>query len=287
MEIKLLAFDSFSVRSMATLVKTNKHKILLDPGIAIGPSRYGLSPSRLELEALERDREKIIRELKKVNEVFISHYHYDHHPFPDDEEFVKAAYQDKTIYVKDRNKNINFSQKKRGYVFEKIAKPIAREIIYCDGLEIDDLMFSPPVWHGRENTRLGYVIMIYIRDANTALVFAPDVQGPMVKSTAQWITERNPGLLIIGGPPTYMLGYRMTKKDLSMAQENLIWIMDNSNVKTIIVDHHLLRDINYRENFRNVFSHGEHVGVKVLTAARFMGMKERLLEARRKELKEK
>ena len=69
--------------------------------------------------------------------------------------------------------------------------------------------------------------------------------------------------------------------------DNVILIDNNSNVKTIIVDHHLLRDINYKENFRNVFSHGEHVGVKVLTAARFMGMKERLLEARRKELKEK
>lgn len=276
MKVKLLAFDSFSVRSMATRVGN----ILLDPGIAIGPSRYGLEPSKKELEALRKGRLLIMKELKTVKEVFISHYHYDHHPFPGDKEFSYAAYKDKVVYAKDWHNKVNLSQRKRGYVFEKIAKPIAKEIIYADGKELS-YVFSPPVWHGKPNTRLGYVLMIVIKD----IVFAPDVQGPVAIETAKWIIEQNPKLLIIGGPPTYMLGYKFSHKDLEKAIENMKYIIDHSSIKTIVVDHHLLRDLDYKHNFGEVFSYGEQKGVIVETAAEFMNKKILQLEARRKELK--
>ena len=39
-----LAFDSFGVRSMATFVETDDLKVLIDPGVALAPVRYGLEP---------------------------------------------------------------------------------------------------------------------------------------------------------------------------------------------------------------------------------------------------
>jgi predicted metallo-beta-lactamase superfamily hydrolase len=39
-----LAFDSFGVRSMSTFVETDDLRILIDPGVALAPIRYGLEP---------------------------------------------------------------------------------------------------------------------------------------------------------------------------------------------------------------------------------------------------
>ena len=52
MKIIPLAFDSLGVRSMATGVETDL-RIIIDPGAALGPSRYNLPPSKIELQRLE------------------------------------------------------------------------------------------------------------------------------------------------------------------------------------------------------------------------------------------
>ena len=44
MKIKPVASDSMGTRSMATYVETKDVKIFIDPGVALGPSRYGLPP---------------------------------------------------------------------------------------------------------------------------------------------------------------------------------------------------------------------------------------------------
>lgn len=48
-----LAFDSFGVRSMATFVETDDLRILIDPGVSLMPSRYGLEPHLLEWERFD------------------------------------------------------------------------------------------------------------------------------------------------------------------------------------------------------------------------------------------
>ena len=51
-----LAFDSFGVRSMATFVETDDLKVLIDPGVALAPVRYGLEPHPLEWQRLDEAR---------------------------------------------------------------------------------------------------------------------------------------------------------------------------------------------------------------------------------------
>src|SRR3989454_12853690 len=48
MKITPLAADSFGARSMATLVETPDLKILIDPGVRLGPYRYDLPPHEIE-----------------------------------------------------------------------------------------------------------------------------------------------------------------------------------------------------------------------------------------------
>ena len=52
-----IAYDSFSTRSMATIVKTDI-KIFIDPSIAIAPYRYNLKPHRIELEELKKQEKR-------------------------------------------------------------------------------------------------------------------------------------------------------------------------------------------------------------------------------------
>lgn len=58
MNIVPLAFDSLGVRSMATFVETDL-RIMIDPGLDLAPLRYGLPPSKTELERVKELSVKI------------------------------------------------------------------------------------------------------------------------------------------------------------------------------------------------------------------------------------
>ncbi len=77
-----------------------------------------------------------------------------------------------------------------------------------------------------------------------------------------------------------MLGYRYSHESLDLAVENMQRILRETDVEKLIIDHHLLRDLNWRERIAAVFDTGK----KVETAAEFLGVGNELLEAKRREL---
>jgi predicted metallo-beta-lactamase superfamily hydrolase len=54
--------------------------------------------------------------------------------------------------------------------------------------------------------------------------------------------------------------------------------------EVLVVDHHLLRDKDWRRKVENIDQKASELGVKLSSAAEFMGVEERLLEAWRREL---
>jgi len=52
MEIVPLAFDSMGTRSMATFVRTGDTSLVIDPGVALAPARYGLPPHKKEINRM-------------------------------------------------------------------------------------------------------------------------------------------------------------------------------------------------------------------------------------------
>ncbi|MFP3144736.1 MAG: hypothetical protein RXQ93_06960, partial [Caldisphaera sp.] len=66
--------------------------------------------------------------------------------------------------------------------------------------------------------------------------------------------------------------------------EGLMELIRAHAAETIVVDHHLLRDLAYRERLAPHTQAAEEEGVRLLTAAEFMGVEVNQLEARRKEL---
>ncbi len=274
MKIKILAADSMGVRSMATFVKTDI-SILIDPSAALGPSRHGLPPHPIEIERLEKSIEAINKYAKKSDVLIVTHYHYDHHN-PEHPEIFNG----KIAFLKHPTNKINKSQKERAKYFISLIKP--EKLEYSDGKEFEikntKIKFSKPVFHGT-NPKLGYVTEVLIEYNGKKFIHTSDVEGPSVKDQADFILKEKPDVVYIDGPMTYMLGYRYSRKSYEESIKNLKKI--GEVVDKLVVDHHLMRDINWREKLKEV----EEVN-HVLSAAEFSKKKEELLEARRKELYE-
>ncbi len=116
------------------------------------------------------------------------------------------------------------------------------------------------------------------------MVYTSDVEGPSLEEQADFVLQEDPDLLILDGPMTYMLGYRYSQESLTRSVENINKIIRDTKVETIIADHHLLRDLNYKERLADVYKCADENAVRVLNAAEYLGQEAEMLEARRKEL---
>jgi len=290
-----LAAESFGVRSMCTYVETSDVRILLDAGVSLCPNRFGLPPHPREFKAIVECRRRIAEAAEKADIVTLSHYHFDHHtPSYEDwlcnwteaDKTARQIYEGKVVLLKNPKEKINFSQRRRGWVFQKTGGKHTKRIKIADGKTFlygdARIRFSEPVYHGPENSVLGWVLMVTVECQNEKFMFAPDVQGPMSLSTLRIIVEEKPRLLMIGGPPLYLENFRVDSEQIGVGLRNLEKIVEV--VPCIILEHHILRDENWRKKAANIFEKARKIGHRVLTAAEYMGEKNAFLEAMRKRL---
>jgi hypothetical protein len=279
MEVIPLAFDSFGARSMCTAIRTKDVSIVIDPGVALGPKRYGLPPHRLETKRMAELWEDIKREVKISEIVVVTHYHYDHHN-PESTELLDG----KKILLKHPKEKINKSQMARASYF---INKLNAEIEFADGKEYEFgntlIRFSNPVFHGA-SPKLGFVIEVFIDDGKGSFSFSSDVEGPIYKDQTEFLVKSNAEIVFVDGPMTYMLGYRFSNKSLESSVENLKKLIESTDVKMLILDHHLTRDLSYMDRIKRVIEFGDALGVKVMTAAEYSGREVNLLEALRKKL---
>jgi predicted metallo-beta-lactamase superfamily hydrolase len=284
MKIIPLAGDSLGTRSMATYIETKDCKVVIDPSVALGPYRYGLEPHPLELERMDNHWNRIKRYSKKADVLIVTHYHYDHHD-PDE----PAVFKNKILLAKHPKKDINKSQKKRARFFLKQLGELPKKIEFSDGNEFSfgktTIRFSEAVPHGT-NTKLGYVTEVSVHSARTKFLYTSDVQGPALKEQLQFILDEQPNVIFCDGPMSYMMGYRYSKKNLQKSIRNLGRIIRETKVKKLVLEHHLLRDLQWKKRIKNVYKVAKKKKVKVMTFAEFLGRENSILEARRKELYE-
>ena len=289
-----LAEESLGVRSMCTHIQTKDTNILLDAGASLAPKRWGYPPHPREYHALEECRKKIAKTATKAEITTISHYHFDHHtPSYTDwftnwstPETAKKIYHGKLVLAKSYRSMVNASQRRRGWLFSKGAGSHAKRIESADGKTFQfgetKLNFSDPVFHGPENTQLGWLLMVTIECGDEKVMFASDVQGPIHTPTLNQILAEKPQLVMIGGPPTYLEGFRVKEEHIETGMQNLKTLVEN--VPTTILEHHLLRDENWRSRTQPIFDAATQAGHKVLTAAEYSGKTNNLLESRRRQL---
>jgi hypothetical protein len=124
--------------------------------------------------------------------------------------------------------------------------------------------------------------MTLIEHEQEKVMFASDVQGPMDDTTLEYILAEKPHLAIVGGPPVYLADFRVSKPQLEQGLKNLETLA--KAIPTVVVEHHLLRDAQWREWAQPVFAAAQIAGNRVITAAELVGKEDRLLEAERKQL---
>ena len=284
---RVVAADSMGVRSIATFVEACGYSIGIDLGASIAPRRYSLPPHEVELRRLEEALDSSRRLVSESDIIVITHYHYDHYLRDEPD-----LYAGKVILAKDISREINFSQRMRGYRF--LVKSGLRErarVEYADGRSFSfgrlRIELSSPVWHGEPGTKLGKVLMVRVLCEDEALVFASDVQGPIDPAVLgilrEWSTPR-PKMLIMDGPPSYFAGYKVSVEAVERGFSNMLDLIRSVRPETLVVDHHLLRDLKYREKIEAHVEAARDSGVRLLTAAELMGRPVEPLEALRKEL---
>jgi len=287
-KVKLIGFDSMGTRGMATVLDVEGLKIFVDPGVSYAPRRYGLPPHPVEEEALQRHLDEIHREAEDSHILVISHYHRDHYMYRRGEE---AYYRGKILIVKDPKNNINYSQRVRAYTLLNTMRvaDLAKDVKVADNntyvFEDVNISFSKPLPHGPRHTKLGYIVLTLIEYEGYRVLHASDSQGPIDEEALDFILGSNPDIVIISGPPTYFEGYKVKREDVAKGLSNLRKLVEGVKPgSTVIVDHHLLRDLDYRERIREVVEVGESRNVSILTAAEYMGVEIRQLEAMRRQL---
>jgi predicted metallo-beta-lactamase superfamily hydrolase len=255
-----LAAESLGVRSMCTLVETPDVRVLLDAGVSLCPNRFGLPPHPLEFQTIARLRRRIAEAADKAEVVTISHYHFDHHTPSFEDWFVnwteanetaRQIYQGKRVLLKNPCEKINPSQRHRAWLFQKTGGKHAKTLEAADGKAFTFgngtvLRFSEPVTHGPENATLGWIIMAEIKYEGERFMFAPDVQGPMSNRALKLIKAAKPDVVMVGGPPFYLGGFRVDEAQLQEGLGNLTSLVET--VPLTILEHHALRDEAWRQS---------------------------------------
>ena len=279
MHIVPLAADSLGVRSMATLVEVEGMRVLVDPGAALAETRYGLPPMQEERQALEEATARVVGALCQADAVVVTHYHDDH------ANLLPYVLSSTAIYLK-----APVTASEHRYIQELVPRlqHTGRAFAMVDGSTINlkdlTLTFSRPLAHGKPGSRAGSVMAVAVRSRDGCFVHASDVQGPLSATAIEWVLRQRPDILYLSGPPTYWRHYQasdqadaVTVRDIRTARSNLLTIMKYTGCQ-VLLDHYLVRDPNFRRLYGEVFARGQ-----VQTAAEFLGLPERLLEARRRD----
>jgi predicted metallo-beta-lactamase superfamily hydrolase len=271
-----LAAESLGVRSMATYVEAGGSSVLIDPGATLAPLRFNLPPAEAEWEALRRANDRISAYAARASLVFVSHYHEDH--FRSD----PASYAGRRVLVKDPRRLVAGAQARR-------AADLWRALTGKARLEVADghrergrdveLRVSPPLAHGLDGTPLGYVVALTIDDhtEHERFVFASDVQGPLSRVAVAYLLRERPTLLYLSGPPSYM-EHEIGAAAIERGVQHLTRIMEATGCR-VIMDHYALRDVRAEARFATLWESG-----RVVTAARYLGVPDAMLEARRAQL---
>ena len=282
---------------MALYLTTPDVKLLIDAGASLGPRSHRI-PHPLEYKALKETRSKLERFAKKSDIITISHYHFDHYTAAwtnldykwtwSSYDVAKKIYSKKIILAKDYLDSINPSQRKRGWIFNKVSSEFVKEIKYIDSKELrfkrTKIRFSKPFPHGTSEANLGFVLCLEVEYDGDKFLFCPDLQGPIEDKVLNYILKKNPNLVVIGGPPIYLSGFKINPKSIQKGLQNLVKIV--STVPVTLIDHHMLRDETALINLQSIRKKADLFHNRVYTYAEYLGKKNRLLEANRSKLYE-
>jgi predicted metallo-beta-lactamase superfamily hydrolase len=273
MDVIPLAADSLGTRSMATLVDTGAARIVIDPGASLAPNRYGLPPNRDEREAYEAAVAKIVGVVCQADAVVVTRYHDDH------ANLLPYVLSSTAVYLKapadpaERRQSRDLLERleRTGRAFELVSDTTVnwRDMT---------LNFSPALPEGESGP--AHIMAVGVRAEDFCFVHGSDAQGPLSQKAMEWLLEQKPDLAYLSGAATYRLGDEdspVEATDLGACRTQLSRLQHHTGCQ-VILDHLLFRDANFRRYYGDLFQDGS-----VCSAAAYLGLPERPLEARRRD----
>lgn len=279
MNIRILSSESLGVRGLCCLVEMEDRTVLFDPGMSMGYRRGGFLPHPVQVAAGERIRADIVRTVHRATDVIISHFHGDHMPL------VKAnPYQLSAKSVREAMRFVRLWTKGLSDTSERIRQRVCslsefleREFPVVTGEKWGPFTFSQPVPHGKPDGSQSCVMMTRVEENGEVFVHASDIQllnDAAVEQILMW----KPTTVLAAGPPFYL---DLPSLDPDEIRDRTLKL--SRGVQTLIIDHHLLRDV---KGFSWLHRLQQKTENSIMCAADFMGLPRQLLEARRAELYE-
>lgn len=144
------------------------------------------------------------------------------------------------------------------------------KIIYPESREFKfgrtKLQFTPPLFHGIEYSRVGWVFSTIVKYGDEKLIHSSDLNGPIIEDYADFIVQKKPTYLILDGPMTYMLGYMFNLINFRRVMDNVKRIIEKVDFKLMIWDHHLPREGRFRKRTKEVWELAKKLKKNLLTA---------------------
>ena len=278
MRIDILSTESMGTRGLCCRVTTGDRRILIDPGIALGYLRHGRLPHPFQIALGTIVREKIIRACKDATDIVFSHFHGDHIPLDDANPYqlsldrVAGCLGDRRVWAPDPEVFSDTMRRRGRLIFSACkCRPVGAE----GGAE-GPFRFSGAMPHGDRRRGADHVMMTRIKGERGVFVHASDIQL-IDREPIDQILDWQPDVVLVSGPPLYLkrLSPEVCQKAFRHAR------LLSENVKTLIIDHHLLRN---EEGISRLDQLRRDSKNTVVCAADFMGVERRFLEAWREKL---
>ncbi len=273
MKIKIIGTESLGVRGLCCFILLNNRKVLIDPGISLGWNRHGYLPHPFQIAVGAQIRNKIKKAFDQATDVVFSHFDGDHvplsnaNPYQLDLNDVKASLAQCKVWAKGAEVSSNLEKKRR----RALEQAVNREMSPVDGQIVENINFSKPMLHGLRNIEAVSIMMTRIEEDGEVFVHASDHQF-LSEDSIEQIIAWHPDIVLTSGPPFYLS--ILSNAQRIKAKRNAVRL--SRHVKTMIIDHHLLRDEAGLHWLREIAAES---GNQVVCAAEFMGQEPLLLEA--------
>ena len=198
------------------------------------------------------------------------------------QEIEEGDYSDRRKELHDKWRK-NFRKRTEIWNEKKhILEPEKEDIYFADGRSFTvgntTVRFTNPLFHGIEYAKTGWIIAVIVENRDEKFIYTSDIQGPTIEDYAQWIIQENPDYLVMDGPATYLLGYMLNNFNLNRSIRNAVRIIKKTDFETILYDHHLTREKNFRNRTEDVWNNAEESDGDVLTFKEYIEDKPPLVE---------
>jgi len=252
-------------------VYSNKEIWMKDPNRWINPSQW--SRSRKFLRALldTHEIDKNLEEFKTEPEG--EEYEDPLKKLPLLQEINEDGYEERRneLHKKWREK---FFRRTEIWDQEKHVEEPLDNVHYADGKTIKagstTIRFIKPLFHGIEYSKTGWVVPMIVEKDQDKFLYTSDIQGPTIEDYAEWIIQESPDFLIMDGPATYLLGYMLNNFNLNRSVKNASRIVKECDFETMLYDHHLTRETNFREKTEDIWDVASETEGEVLTYREYL-----------------